>query len=130
MKILIVEDDAFKRDELIQFLQNKDIEFEIQEYVNPALRYIIANKEAISGIILDLGLQSAASINNRSLHRGLDVVNELRRKKINIPVLINSTTSVDMINAYSFVFGHRMDMYDNQLLEDFVSFLRRKEEQQ
>ena len=75
MNIFIVEDQELKRKELTDFLTSKEIKFETCEYVYPALRYILANREDISGIILDLGLQSAPDIHDLNPYKGFDVVN-------------------------------------------------------
>ena len=129
MKIIVIEDEEFKRDEITSFLTKHNIEFEIFEYVYPALRYILGNKDGISGIILDLGLQSSPSMFDRSLYRGFDVVKELNRKKLDIPILINSSTEVDMIDSYPSVFGQKHEMYDDETLDSFIRYLRKREEQ-
>lgn len=129
MKIVVVEDDSIKRDEVIGLLNADNIEFEVFEYINLALRYIIVNKDNISGIILDLGLASMPGAHDATSYKGLELVNELNRKKIDIPILINSSTEVDMIESYPSVFGQKHDMYDSDILEYFVSFLRRRERQ-
>ena len=130
MKILIVEDSVWKREQLVEFLEKEKIEFEVSEYVNNALRYIRANKTDIAGIILDLGLESMPGAHDAKPYRGLDVVKEMKILKLNIPVLINSTTELQMVSAeFPCVYGHRTEMDDYDILETFVSFLRRKEEQ-
>ena len=129
MKIFVVEDDAYKREEITEYLDKNNIEYEVGEYVNPALRYIVANKEKICGIILDLGLQRAPGINDFNLYGGLDIVNELNRKKIDIPILINSSTEVDMLEVYPSVFGQKFELNDYEVLDNFISFLRQSEEQ-
>ena len=129
MKVLIVEDLKFKRNQLIDFLNKKNIEFEVCEYVNDALRYIYFNKENISGIILDLGLQTSADSNDHALDRGLDIVYELDRINLNIPILINSTTIVDVLDKYSFIYGQRTVMESYEILEKFINFLKNGKEQ-
>ena len=129
MKILIIEDSQYKRDQIIKFFKDEDIEFAVCEYVNSALRYIRANNSDIAGIILDLGLETMPGAHDATPYRGLDVLEELRRKKIDIPVLVNSTTPVDMLNTYPSVYGHRTAMDDYDTLKNFISFLRQKEEQ-
>lgn len=129
-KILIVEDMQDKRDQLIHFLEKENIEFEVCGYVNHALRYVRANRESVAGIILDLGLETMPGANNATLYRGLDVTEELKRLKLDIPVLINSTTELEMVTSeYPFVYGHRSDMDDYEILENFVSFLRERDKQ-
>ena len=129
MTIFIVEDQELKRKELTDFLTSNEIKFETCEYVYPALRYILANREDISGIILDLGLQSAPDVHDLNPYKGLDVVNELDRKNINIPILINSSTEVDMLGVYSSVYGQKYETNDFEILEEFITFLSQREEQ-
>ena len=129
MKILIVEDSRDKKDQLINFLNKNNIEFEICEYLNDALRYIYEDSKNISGIILDLGLERDKSDPEYEQYMGLELVEETERIKLNIPILINSTTEVEMISTYSSVYADRTDMDDYDTLENFISFLRTREEQ-
>ncbi len=129
MKVLIVEDLESKRKQLTDFLTKEAIEFEICEYVKDALRYIYFNKENISGIILDLGLQWAIDDNDYAEDNGLDIVYELDRINLNIPILINSITLVDVLDKYPFVYGQRTVMESYEMLEKFITFLKEKEEQ-
>lgn len=130
MKILIVEDSMCKREQLVEFLEKEKVEFEVCEYVNTALRYIRANKANVAGIILDLGLESMPGAHDAKPYRGLDVLQEMKRLKLDIPVLINSTTELEMVSAeFPCVFSHRTEMDDYDSLENFVSFLRQREEQ-
>ena len=129
MKILIVEDSRDKKDQLINFLNKNNIEFEICEYLNDALRYIYEDSKNISGIILDLGLERDKSDPEYEQYMGLELVEETERIKLNIPILINSTTEVEMISTYSSVYADRTDMDDYDTLENFISFLSERKEQ-
>ena len=63
-------------------------------------------------------------------YRGLDVAKEMKRLKLDIPVLINSTTELEMGSAeYPNIIGHRTEMDDYESLENFVSFLRERDKQ-
>lgn len=130
MRILVIDDDIFKREQITDFLEEKEIDYETFEYLTPALRYIIFNKNDISGIILDLGLQNFKDMpTTYSLYKGLDLIHELYRKRIHIPILINSSTDVGMLDEYSFVYGQRTKIDNYQILEDYISFLKQREEQ-
>lgn len=130
MKILVIEDAIFKREQITDFLEEKGIGYYVAEYLNPALKYIVGNKDEISGIILDLGLQMSKDLpETYSLHRGLDVIYELDRKNLQIPVLINSSTFVGMLDEYPFVYGQRTKIDNYQIWEDFISFLKQREKQ-
>ena len=130
-KILIVEDSIFKREQITDFLDEKGIEYDFVEYLNPALIYIFGSQNDISGIILDLGLQyfKDSSPESYNLLRGMDVVRELKRKKMDIPVLINSSTKVPRIEYYPSIYGQRTKIDDYTILEEFVTFLKQREEQ-
>ena len=124
-KILIVEDEHFKRENIEQFLRKKQISYETIEYVNPALRYIILNRENISGIILDLGLKSFEDGSDYSNTKGLNIVYELTRKKLNIPVLIYSSTHVNLSEIMCIHKNVKGQMYgaDHNVLENFINSL-------
>ena len=129
MKILIVEDSVLKREQLEEFLKSKGIEFDVFEYIIPALRYIRSNAENINGIILDLGLKSMENWDDYDLRKGIFIAHELRRKKINIPILINSETIIPESFFTENVFEHRTKMDDYDSLERFITFLQEKKEQ-
>ena len=128
-KILIVEDDQFKQEDVIRFLKNKGIEYVVSEYLNDSLMYIRKHKDDIQGIVLDLGLPRFESMEDYDLYMGLNLLKELKRLKLNIPVLINSTTFAGMLDEYPFVYGQRMCMESYEMLEKFVTFLTKREEQ-
>jgi len=129
MKILVIEDDIFKREQITDFLEEKNIEYEAYAYVNPALRYILQNKEKISGIILDMGLPSFKDSKDYTLIKGMDIIKELYRKRLYIPVLINSSRDLSIFEMHSFVFGQRTEIGNYQILEDYISFLKQREKQ-
>ena len=131
MKILVIDDDIFKREQITDFLEVENIEYETFEYANPALRYIVMNKDEISGIVLDLGLQDFKNTpNTYSLYKGLDIIHEMYRKSIHIPILINSSTDVGIIDdKYPFVYGQRTKIDNYKILEDYINFLRQNEKQ-
>lgn len=129
MKVLIVEDNEAKREDLILFFQKQQVDVECCEYVNDALKYIYRNVTDISGIILDLGLQSSKNSEDYSLYRGFDLIEELERKEWNIPVLINSTTFMGMLDEFTFIYGQRTRMKNYEMLEEFIAFLKKGEEQ-
>ena len=129
MKIIVIEDEELKRDEITSFLTKHNIEFEIFEYVYPALRYITSNVENIDGIILDLGLKSMETWDDYDPRKGVFIAHELKRKNINIPILINSETIIPGMLFTKNVFEHRTRMNDYNSLERFITFLQEKQEQ-
>ena len=129
MHILVVEDDKTKRENVEFFLESRGIGYHTCEYVNEALRYIIRNKNEISGLILDLGLNLLEE-GSYDRYNGLILLSEMQRKKIDIPVLINSTTEVGMIDEdYPFVWGQRTRIEDDYFLKKFITFLEDRKKQ-
>lgn len=96
MKILVVEDDIFKRQNIECFLYARNIDMHLVSSVNPAIEYIIEHSDEISGVLLDMGLSSYDGAPDYHSQKGLEVVNELTKRKINIPILINSSTLINM----------------------------------
>jgi len=130
MKLLCVEDNFFKRNHIGGFFEEKGIILEEFEFINPALEYIIRNKANISGIILDLSLKSSMDSNDYDLYKGVEVITELEKLKIQIPILINSSLTLDLKEGeHPYVFAHRRRKNDYKILEDFISFLKEREKQ-
>ena len=130
MKILIVEDDREKRLFLEYNLKKKNIEICLFSSVNPAIRYVVQYANQIDGIILDLGLTSYDSSDDYSFTKGLNLVKELTRKRIEIPILINSSTYVNLPNlmeSNSNVKDQMYCAYDHTKLRWFINLLRKEQ---
>jgi len=97
MKFIIVEDDRNKRLFLELFFKQKGYESYSFQSVRPAIEYAVKHSTEIDGIILDLGLSSYDySDDDYSYDRGLDLIIELSKKGIYIPILINSSIYIDI----------------------------------
>ena len=97
MKFIIVEDDRTKRLFLEFFFKQKGIETYSFQSVQPAIKYVINHSIEINGIILDLGLSSYDyNDDDYSYTRGLDLVEKLSEENIFIPILINSSTYINL----------------------------------
>ena len=129
MKILIVEDNSSKRKQIEEFLKTKGVEFETIGYVEPALKYIAENQNNISGIILDLSLKSDENSNDYHPKKGLVISEELNKRKIDIPIMLNSETLMPTLFLSRNVFSQRRGMNDYQTFEEFLIFLKEKQEQ-
>lgn len=129
MKILIVEDNSSKREQIEEFLKTKGVEFETIGYVEPALKYIADNQNNISGIILDLSLKSHENSNDYDPKKGLAISAELSKKKIDIPIMLNSETLMPSLLLSRNIFSQRRGMNDYRTLEEFLIFLKGKQEQ-
>jgi len=131
MKILVVEDDALKRTYVVEFLKSRNIDVHWCYSVNPAIRYCIKNPKEISGIILDLGLTSYNDSTDYEFKKGLNLVKELSRKKIKIPILINSTTYINLKEtkeSYDNVKGQMYEPDDYESLRFFIKELKGEEQ--
>ena len=127
MKFLVVEDSGMKRYFINNFFEGKNTELHFVGSVNPGILYAVQNKDELSGIILDLGLATLDDSMDYADQRGLDLVVELKRQKINIPVLINSTTIINLdcvMEVYPFVKGQMKFPNDYSTLESFISSLQ------
>ena len=131
MKILLVEDDALKRTYIIEFLKSRNIDVHWCYSVNPAIKYCLNNLKKVSGIILDLGLTSYDKSNDYEFEKGLVLVKELTRKKIKIPILINSTTYINLpmvMESHNNVKGQMYEADDYETLRWFINLLEGKEQ--
>jgi len=131
MKILVVEDDALKRTYVLEFLKSRNIDVHWCYSVNPAIKYCIKNTTEISGIILDLGLTSYDNSIDYEFTKGLNLVKELTRKKINIPILINSTTYINLkeiMESHDNVKGQMYESDDYETLRFFIKDLKREKQ--
>ena len=109
MNILVIDDlPEFKAQITLEEL--KELGINLQEKyivsVNSAIRYIFSNYSAIDLIILDLGLPIMDDSFEMNELNGLMVLSFLVRKKIYIPVVINSTTTIPN---------------ENEVLEDYTA---------
>lgn len=103
MHILIVDDwPEIKVQHAIQYLKSKKIDFtyEIVKSYNSAGRYIARHFNEIDLAIVDLGLPTFDNGESYDKLQGLFVVEMIFRKKISIPVIINSTTEIPNVEEY------------------------------
>ena len=128
MKILVVEDDAIKKRCIeYYFSKNNIAELHFEMSVMPALNYVIEHLDEISGVILDLGLTSYNDSTDYDYEKGLLFVEELTRKEITIPILINSTTEIDLsyvMKNHKNVKGQTAILRGHEDLEEFLALLK------
>lgn len=132
MKILVVEDNLLKRKFVEEFLSARKIDTIVSFSVNSAIKEIVERLNEFSGIILDLGLTSYDDSMDYDSKRGLDLVEELTRREIDIPILINSSTTINLPNImenHSNVKGQTSIMEDgNTKIESFIKILKEKKQ--
>ena len=130
MKILIVEDDKDKRLFLESYLKKQGIKFYSFDSVNPAIKHAVKYSNDINGIVLDLGLTSYTDSDDYSFTKGLNLVRELTRKGIKIPILINSSTYInlpELMQSHSNVKDQMYCAYDHTKLRWFINLLRKEQ---
>jgi len=97
MNILFIEDmPEAKINHLIEYLKKQDLVFsyEITKSSSNAMRYLFKHFHEIDLIILDLGLPFSDDGSEYDSLGGLFIIEELMRKNIKMPVIINSTTEI------------------------------------
>ena len=97
MNILFVDDHPeSKVNCAIEHLTNKGINFKhvTKTCVNSACRYVATHSHEIDLAVIDLGLPHFKDGSMYSEISGIFIIDELARKKIKIPVIINSTTAI------------------------------------
>ena len=97
MNILFVDDlPEFKVQRAIDYMKEHGLEFtyEIAKSVNSAGRYLVKHKDQIDLAVIDLGLPWFDDGDSFDKLNGLIVVAQILRYKVNIPVIINSTTEI------------------------------------
>ena len=99
MRILVVEDDKYKRKRLKDILEKENLDLVFKKAITPALQYIRYNSSHIDGIILDLdlpGYDSYYSWKTIIVMGGLYIPKEMNRLKLDIPILINSSDAFNV----------------------------------
>ncbi len=131
MKILVVEDDILKRLYVEDVLKRRKIDTHFCRSVRPAIRYALRNSGEINGIILDLGLTSYDNSDDYDFKKGLELVKELTRKEVKIPILINSTSYIELEEIMKENPNVKGQMYvedDYSLLRWFINLLEKEEQ--
>ena len=103
MNILFVDDyPNVKVQHAIQYLKSQNVEFtyEIVKSFNSAYRYIASHFDKIDLAVIDLGLPRFDDSDEYDKLEGLRLVEIMSRKKITIPVIINSTTEIPNEKEY------------------------------
>lgn len=129
--IVLVEDNTEKANSIITTLEREGVEYYQLSALNPALKFITKEFKKIDGIILDLGLPRFENGRVENIYSGLEIIEELKSLEINIPILINSSTLIDIDEKeFPFVFTERMfSLWDTIALRNFLQSISEQEEQ-
>ena len=111
MNFLIIDDDDYKVQNFTKYLSKKDT-YTIKQSYNSGLRELFLNtKVTYDCIVLDMNFPM---FDNEHIQEncGLKILNELKRKKLNIPVIIYSSKYID-VSKYQNVIDYILnDGYD------------------
>ena len=127
MKLLIIETDPYKRDQIARHFSSRDeFEFTFVYSLNSAIKYIDDYWWKLSGIILSLGLTTDSKTNDYDSLRGLDLIDKLHEERFPLPILINSDSQVfveEMAEDYFNVYEKQMHGFDANILDGFLETL-------
>lgn len=114
MRFLIIDDDDYKVEKFTKHLNEND-SFNVRKSFNSGLRELINNKENYDCLILDMNFPHFDNESVKS-NEGLKVLNEIKRKNIDIPVVIYSSKCVDVSDyenvKYYLIFSAIYDIED------------------
>lgn len=120
MNFLIIDDDEYKVNNLTKYF-HKDDSYTIKKSYNSGLRELINNKNNIYDcIILDMNFPIFDN-EQVEVNTGLDVLCELERKIINIPIVIYSSATVD-VSKYKNIIEYIL--YDNYNFTNKINSIR------
>lgn len=123
MKILIVDDCLeTKCFGVVEECKRRNIEIVVEKALIPALqRIFLDEKTKIDGIILDMGIPVYENQMIEFPNEGEEILMELKRKKVEIPVLVFSETKPK--KEYEQVFDRMEDWNIKEEQEKFFAFL-------
>ena len=121
MKFLLIEDDDYKADQIVQFLENQNHEIIVAKAYNTGMRKIVTQTYDI--VLLDMTIPSFEISREHPTSRirkygGKDILFELDRREINIPIIV--------ITQYQ-VFGDgekTLDRLDQELKNEFPTLYK------
>lgn len=93
MNFLVIDDDTYKASQFTRYLTKEDT-FTVKGSYNSGLRELFFNEDIkYDCIILDMNFPTFDN-EGVEINEGLNVLSELKRKKLNIPVVIFSSKYV------------------------------------
>ncbi len=110
-RVLIVDDDTFKRDNIVSLLSKMSGEYNVvaEKALNPGLRRLLS--ETFDIILLDMSLPvfDLSETDNFESFGGLTFLREMKRKRIKTPTII--------ITQYE-IFGEGSAQYTSESIND------------
>ena len=127
-KILVVDANTMKMAEISRICKEKKLETISFFEIDSAVKYLKTHRREVSGIILNLSLPifntSGGHVWNE--FHGMEMIEELTKKKIEIPILINSKTVIDLpeiMKKHNNVKGQTSFIQKQKHREDIESFI-------
>ena len=122
MRILIVDDSKNKNEWIREILEKENIQYDEIAYMNGAYSKILNSPDLYNGIILDMQfpLMEDTQVDGRM---GEKLLKRLKNRKINIPVLGNSTIEFPDSTEYPFLKGNTQGFYNPGVLDKFLKSL-------
>lgn len=129
MRFLMIEDDNYKAKQVEDCIKGHEIVRAIS--YNTGVRTLL-DKEAgeFDGVILDMGLPCFDDGSSYREDRGLVVLMQMRRERLNIPVLIHSGNTFDVSefnNVHSYIIASAfVDI--SKKVQAFVDYVQEQNE--
>lgn len=122
MRLLIVEDSKIKIEWIRDILKEKNIEYDEITYLNGACLKILDEPKVYDGIILDMQfpIYKNGEIDERA---GEKLLKRLKHRKINIPVLGNSSIDFQSLTEYPCLRGNTYGVFEPKVLNNFLESL-------
>lgn len=122
MRILIVDDSKNKNEWIREILEKEDIQYDEITYMNGAYSKILNSPDLYNGIILDMQfpLMTDTPVDGKM---GEKFLKRLKNRKMNIPVLGNSSMEFPDSTEYQFLKGNTYGYYNPKVLKEFLENL-------
>lgn len=128
MRIMILDDSIAKCNWIKEVLKRQQVEYEQFLNLYGAIKEVLKDKAYYNGIILDMQFPIAEGLEAED-YAGKDFLRELKRKKVNIPVLGNSTVGFRCGEEYEFYKGKLSGYYTPDDAKKLIEFLENIKEQ-
>lgn len=122
MRILIVDDNRNKNAWIRTILEKKQVEYEEITNMNVAFRKIVNNPKFYTGIILDMKFPEISG-GTPNPEMGEKFLKRLKIRKLNIPVLGNSTMEFPTSEEYPNLKGNTHGYTNPEMLNNFLKNL-------
>ena len=119
MRILIIDDAKNKNRWIHVILKEKEIEYDEVTTMNAAYSKIVNNPELYQGIILDMQFPQMEGYEPDG-KMGEKLLKRLKNRKINIPILGNSTIEFPSATEYPILKGNTHGYYNPGVLNNFL----------